>query len=78
MLTKRTSKNQITIPKVIAEKFKGIEYFRVTVDGGRIILTPVAFTEANMLQKVREKIKSLGITEDDVNEAIKWARGKGL
>jgi len=76
MLTKRTSKNQITIPKAIAEKFKGVEYFRVTEEGGRIILTPVTLTEANVLERVREKIKKLGISEEEVEEAVKWARGQ--
>ncbi|RLA87469.1 MAG: AbrB/MazE/SpoVT family DNA-binding domain-containing protein [Deltaproteobacteria bacterium] len=76
MLTKRTSKNQITIPKAIAEKFKDVEYFRVTEEGGRIILTPVTLTEANVLERVREKIKKLGISEEEVEEAVKWARGQ--
>ncbi|MBW1937068.1 MAG: AbrB/MazE/SpoVT family DNA-binding domain-containing protein [Deltaproteobacteria bacterium] len=76
MLTKRTSKNQITIPKAIAEKFKDVEYFRVTEEGGRIILTPVTLTEANVLERVREKIKKLGISEEEVKEAVKWARGQ--
>jgi len=76
MLTKRTSKNQITIPKAIAEKFKDVEYFRVTEEGGRIILTPVAVTEANVLERVREKMKKLGISEEEVKEAVKWARGR--
>ena len=34
------------------------EYFEAKVEG----------------EKIREKIKNLGITEEDVKEAIKWAR----
>lgn len=31
-------------------------------------------TEANVLRKVREKIRRLGINEEQVKEAIRWAR----
>jgi len=71
MLTKRTSRNQVTIPKVVADQFPGVEHFEVSVKSGRIILAPVlpGGTEA-----VREKLESLGITEEDVAKAIDWAR----
>ncbi len=47
------------------------EYFDVTVEGGRIILTPVRVLKA---QAVREKLEKLGITEQDVEDAVAWAR----
>ncbi len=76
MLVKKTSKNQITLPKEIIKNFPQIEYFEAKVEDGRIILTPVKIVSANItLEKIREKIKSLGITEEDVKEAVKWARG---
>ena len=31
-------------------------------------------TEANVLRKGREKIRRLGISEEQVKEAIRWAR----
>ncbi len=40
-LTKRTSKNQVTIPKAVADQFPGVEHFEVSVERGRIILSPV-------------------------------------
>ena len=41
----------------------------------RLILTPVKIVPANItLEKIREKIKKLGVTEKDIKEAIKWAR----
>jgi len=36
------------------------------------IIKPV--TETNMLQKGREKIRRLGISEEQVKEAVRWAR----
>ena len=47
------------------------EYFDVTVESGRIILTPVRVQKA---QAVREKLEQLGITEQDVEDAVAWAR----
>jgi hypothetical protein len=77
MLVKKTSKNQITLPKEIIKNFPQIEYFEAKVEDGKIILIPVKVIPANItLEKIREKIKNLGITEEDVKEAIKWAREK--
>jgi len=77
MLAKKTSKNQITLPKEIVKEFPDTEYFDVTVEERKIILLPVKITPADMtLEGVREKIKKLGITESDVAEAVKWARKK--
>jgi len=75
MLVKKTSKNQITLPKEIIKNFPHVEYFEVKVEDGKIILTPVKIVPANItLEKIREKIKKLGVTEKDIKEAIKWAR----
>ena len=38
---------------------------------GRIVLTPVRMQQA---QAVREKLQQLGITEQDVSDAVAWAR----
>ena len=75
MLVKKTSKNQITLPKEIIKNFPDIEYFEAKVEGEKIVLIPVKVIPANItLEKIREKIKNLGITKEDVKEAIKWAR----
>jgi hypothetical protein len=34
MLAKKTSKNQVTLPKAIVEKIPSTEYFDVSVSGG--------------------------------------------
>jgi hypothetical protein len=68
MLAKKTSKNQLTLPK-------DIEYFDVAVKDSKIVLTPVKISPVDeTLEGIRNKIEKLGITEGDVTDAIKWAR----
>ena len=71
MLAKLTSKNQITLPKAVVSQVDVAEYFEVTVDDGRIVLTPVRVQQA---QVVRDKLQQLGISEEDVADAVAWAR----
>ena len=71
MLAKLTSKNQITLPKAVVSKFPGAEYFSVREEDGQIILKPVRM---HSLDAVWRKIESLGITEKDVVNAVRWAR----
>ena len=77
MLAKKTSKNQLTLPKEIVKSFPDIEYFDVTVEDRKIVLKPVKITPVNeTLEGVRDKIEKLGITGKDVSEAVKWVRGR--
>ena len=46
MLAKLTSKNRLTLPKAILSDFEDTEYFDVTGENGRIVLTPVRITRA--------------------------------
>jgi hypothetical protein len=71
VLAKKTSKNQITLPKRIAEQFPTAQYFEVTTERGRIVLRPV---EIDPLAKVHAKLAELGISEADVPTALAWAR----
>jgi hypothetical protein len=75
MLAKKTSKNQITLPKAIISVFPDTQYFDVRVEDNQILLMPVKIAPAgSALENVRDKIKKLGITGKDVDEAIQWAR----
>ncbi|MBM4064888.1 MAG: AbrB/MazE/SpoVT family DNA-binding domain-containing protein [Planctomycetes bacterium] len=77
MIAKKTSKNQLTLPKEIVKSFPDIEYFDVTVKDRKIVLKPVKITPVNeTLEEVRDKIEKLGITGKDVSEAVKWVRGR--
>lgn len=73
MLAKKTSKNQITLPKAIAGRFPGVDYFDVSEENGVIVLRPL---RPNRADEVRRKLAELGITESDVEEAVSWARKK--
>ena len=75
MLTKKTSKNQLTLPKEIVKEFPDIDYFEAEVANRKIILTPVTMKPvATDLETIRAKMKTLKVTPSDVAEAIKWAR----
>lgn len=71
MLAKLTSKNQLTLPKAVLADFPGAEYFEVTEDNGRIVLTPVRL---NRSDAVRAKLADLGLAKADIAAAVKWAR----
>jgi len=73
LLAKKTSKNQITLPKVVVTRFEGVEYFDVSTDGTTIVLRPLARSRAD---EVRAKLEQLGITGHDVTKAVAWARRK--
>lgn len=71
MLAKRTSKNQVTLPKAIVQTVGEADYYDVAVQDGKIVLTPVRLQRVDA---VRAKLEALGITQDDVEDAITWAR----
>ncbi len=71
MLAKLTSKNQLTLPKAVLSFCRDAEYFDVSEDNGRIILTPVRLNKADA---VRSKLADLGIDEDDIDAAVEFAR----
>jgi len=71
MLAKKTVKNQLTLPKKIADAFPGVDHFDVRIDNGRIVLAPV---RPDRLEQVRARLAELGVTEHDVKRALAWAR----
>lgn len=73
MLAKKTSKNQLTLPKAVVSRFPGVDYYDVTAENGVITLRPVRTGEADA---VRQKLDALGIKEADIEYAIRWARRK--
>jgi hypothetical protein len=75
MLATRTSKNQITLPKALLNQLPEAQYFDVTLRKGALVLRPVTIhTPGERLKAVRAKIRTLGMTEKDVEAAIAWAR----
>lgn len=73
MLAKLTAKNQLTLPKAVVSRFPGARYFEVRAEHGRIVLVPANVTSLDGLWR---KVESLGITEKDVEDAVRWARRK--
>ena len=61
----------MTLPKAVLATCPGTKYFDVTEDNGRIVLIPVRINRADA---VRAKLAELGITEDDIADAVSWAR----
>ena len=74
MLAKVTSKNQLTLPKAILQHLGTPEYFEITAEDGRIILTPLKIQRSDV---VRDKLKKMGISEQDIQDAVTWARNTG-
>jgi bifunctional DNA-binding transcriptional regulator/antitoxin component of YhaV-PrlF toxin-antitoxin module len=70
-LAKKTSKNQITLPRAVVERFPGVRYFDVREEEGRIVLRPVRPDGAD---EVRRKLAALKIEERDIAAAVRWAR----
>lgn len=71
MLAKMTVKNQLTLPKAVASRFAGVEYFDISTDGSSITLRPLKLSRAD---EVREQLAQLGLNEQDVADSIEWAR----
>jgi len=71
VLAKITSKNQLTLPKSITNELGPVEYFEVDIQNGQVVLTPVRIQRADA---VRAKLAELGISEEDVSDAVAWAR----
>jgi len=71
VLAKKTSKNQITLPKEVVKRFPGVEHFEVVAENERIVLVPLRRSRA---RDVRAKLAELGIGEKDVAAAVAWAR----
>lgn len=71
MLAKITAKNQLTLPKAVTNAVGPAEYYDVQAKDGQIILTPVRIQRADA---VRAKLAALDLQEQDIADAVAWAR----
>ncbi len=71
MIAKKTSKNQLTLPKKVVDQFPDVDYFDVRVAQGRITLVPV---RPDRLEQVQKRMEDLGLSERDIRDAVAWAR----
>lgn len=74
MLAKLTSKNQLTLPKSVTAAVGAAEYFEVEARNGQIVLTPVRIQRSDA---VRAKLAELNLQEQDIADAVTWARESG-
>lgn len=76
MLCKVSSKNQITLPKELLTHFKGSEYFDARLEDGKIVLEPMIVRplETKKLEDIRNKIRDLGLKEEDVPNLVAEGR----
>ena len=74
MLAKMTAKNQVTLPKAVTDAVGSTDYFEVETRNGQIILTPVRVQRADA---VRAKLAELNLSEQDIDDAVAWARQTG-
>ena len=75
MLAKKTPKNQVTLPKAVVQALPDTDYFDVSVVEGAVVLKPVVVTiSGERMRTVRAQVKALGVTAQDIRDAIRWAR----
>ena len=64
MLAKRTSKNQLTLPKAATLAVGPAEYFDIEVRDGALVLTPVRIQRADA---VRARLAELDLSPADID-----------
>ena len=71
MRVRITQNTQLTLPEAVLAHCPDTEYFDVSEENGRIVLTPARLNEVDT---VRSKLAEQGIQESDVAHAVQWAR----
>ena len=66
-----TAGNQLILPDSLVAAYPEITCFTVVDEGGRIILKPVP---PGSLKDAWEKIAAQNLTEQDLADAVQWAR----
>ena len=81
-LCKISFKGQVTIPKEIREDLNAApgDYVFFTREGNETVLKKAKLSTAEEFDKltstIDERLKQLGIKDNDIKKAIKWARRK--
>lgn len=76
-LTKRTSRNQVTLPAALIKDWKDADYFSVTRVGDHLELRP-ALTNGteDPLEKFRRRMDERGVTDEDIAQAVRDVRAE--
>ena len=70
MISKKTSKNQITLPKAIADRFPDAVYFDVTTEDGHLTVTQDVTADGSGTVDLRT---GLALGEQSVDVAVNGA-----
>jgi hypothetical protein len=76
LLTKKTTKNQLTIPKALLDRLPPCDYFDAEVVCDALVLRPVRIVPAVDIDRVRERLSRAGVGPGEVERAARWARKK--
>jgi hypothetical protein len=76
LLTKKTTKNQLTIPKALLDRLPATDYFDAEVVCDALVLRPVQIVPAVDIDRVRDRLERDGVEPDEVKRAVRWARSK--
>ena len=76
MLTKKTTKNQLTIPKALLDRLPETDYFDAEVVSDALVLRPVRMVPAVDIDRVRDRLERTGVKPAEVKRAVRWARKK--
>jgi hypothetical protein len=76
LLTKKTTKNQLTIPKALLDQLPATDYFDAEVVRDAIVLRPVRMVPAVDIGRVRDRLERAGVGPGEVKRAVRWARKK--
>ena len=74
MLAKKTTKNQLTIPKALLDKLPETDYFDAEVVSDALVLRPVRVVPMVDMDRIRDRLKRTGVGPGEVKRAVKWAR----
>lgn len=81
-IAKIMSKGQLTLPKPVRDRLdlSSGDYVVINVSGARVQvekLAPSAYDRfTSLADKTAAQFEKLGITPKDVEDAVRWARGK--
>ena len=68
-----TSQGELKLPPELLQQIENPDIMDISLENGRIVLTP---HNPETPEEIRKYLKNIGITEQDVADATKWARSK--
>ncbi len=73
MLAKLGLDNRLTLPAQAVDALGHPSHFDVAVEGDRLVLTPSHASAHG----IRDRLASQGVADQDVTDAVQWARRVG-